>query len=65
MHTVIQGYLGKVKLGRKQSYRNLAVFPLLSGYSTALDYTTLDEAVPHQGESLQRVIVTDEKESQA
>ena len=45
MQSVLQGYLGKVKLGRKQSHRNLAVFPLLSGYTTALDYMTLDEAL--------------------
>ena len=45
MQTVIQGYLGKVKVGRKQSHRNLAVFPLLSGYTTAFDYMTLDEAL--------------------
>jgi len=45
MQTVIQGYLDKVKVGCKRSHRNLAVFPLLSGYSTALDYMTLDEAL--------------------
>jgi len=45
MQTVIQDYLDKVKVGRKQSHRNLAVFPLLSGYTTALDYMTLDEAL--------------------
>jgi len=45
MQTVIQGYLDKVKVGRKQSHRNLAIFPLLSGYTTALDYITLDEAL--------------------
>ena len=45
MQTVIQGYLDKVKIGRKQSHRNLAVFPLLSGYTTLLDYMTLDEAL--------------------
>jgi hypothetical protein len=45
MQTVIQGYLDRVKVGRKQSHRNLAVSPLLSGYTTALDYMTLDEAL--------------------
>jgi ARG and Rhodanese-Phosphatase-superfamily-associated Protein domain len=45
MQSVIQGYLDKVKVGRKQSHRNLAVFPLLSGYTTAFDYMTLDEAL--------------------
>jgi hypothetical protein len=45
MQSVIQGSLGKVKVGRKQAYRNLAIFPLLSGYTTVLDYMTLDEAL--------------------
>ncbi len=45
MQSVIRGYLDKVKVGRKQSHRNLAVFPLLSGYTTALDCMTLDEAL--------------------
>jgi hypothetical protein len=45
MQTVIQVYLDKVKVGRKQSHRNLALFPLLSGYTAALDYITLDEAL--------------------
>ena len=45
MQSVIQAYLDKVKVGRKQSYQNLAVFPLLSGYAAALDYMTLDEAL--------------------
>ena len=42
MQSVIQGYLDKVKVGRKQSHRNLAFFPLLSGYPTTLDYMTLE-----------------------
>jgi hypothetical protein len=29
MQSVIQGYLGKLKIGRKQSHRNLTLFPLL------------------------------------
>ena len=45
MQAVIQGYLDKVKVGWKQSHRNLAAFPILSGYPTALDYITLDEAL--------------------
>lgn len=38
MQAVIRDYLEKVKVGRKQSHRNLVVFPLLSGYTTTLDY---------------------------
>ncbi|MBW2072389.1 MAG: hypothetical protein JRI89_14185, partial [Deltaproteobacteria bacterium] len=45
MQTILQTYLAEAKIGRKQSYRNLAVFPLLSGYAAALDYITLDEAL--------------------
>ena len=44
MEPVIKEYLGQIKIGRKQSYKNLALFPLLSGYATTLDYLTLDEA---------------------
>jgi hypothetical protein len=45
LQTVIQTYLDEAKIGRKQSYRNLAVFPLLSGYAVDLDFITLDEAL--------------------
>ena len=38
-------YLNQVKIGRKQSYKNLAVFPVLSSYSLDLDYLLLDEAL--------------------
>jgi hypothetical protein len=44
MEPVIKEYLGQIKIGRKQSYRNLALFPLLSEYEAGLDYLTLDEA---------------------
>ena len=43
MEPVIGEYLGQIKVGRKQSYRNLALFPLLSKYRASLDYVTLDE----------------------
>ncbi|MEJ2233521.1 MAG: hypothetical protein P8X67_06310 [Syntrophobacterales bacterium] len=45
MQTVIKTYLDEAKIGRKQSHRNLAVFPLLSSYAIGLDYITLDEAL--------------------
>ena len=44
MEPVIKEYLGQIKVGRKQSYKNLALFPLLSEYETTLNYLTLDEA---------------------
>jgi len=45
MERLIHEYLSGLKLGRKQSYRNLTVFALLSDYALDLDYLTLDEAL--------------------
>ena len=45
MQTFIKDYLEQTKIGRKQSYKNLALFPLLSSYSLDLDYLLLDEAL--------------------
>lgn len=45
METVIKEYLGRIRVGRKQAYKNLALFPLLSEYGVAPDYLTLDEAL--------------------
>ncbi len=45
METVIREYLGQIKVGRTQRYRNVALFPLLSEYEAALDFVTLDEAL--------------------
>jgi hypothetical protein len=45
MEEVTRTYLEKAKIGRKQSFQNLAVFPLLSPYATTLDYIMLDEAL--------------------
>ena len=44
MDTVINNYLEQFKVGRKQSYKNLALYPLLSTYSVGLEYLMLDEA---------------------
>jgi len=49
MDTVIKKYLEQLKVGRKQSYKNLALYPLLSTYSLDLEYLMLDEAL---GENL-------------
>ena len=38
-------YLDTLKVGRKQTYKNLTIFPLLSTYGIAVDYLTLDEAL--------------------
>ena len=45
MQNIIDEFIGGLKLGRKQSYRNLTVFALLSDYATNLNYLTLDEAL--------------------
>ena len=38
MQDVIKGYLEQAKIGRKQSYKNLALLPLLSTYNLGVDY---------------------------
>jgi flavodoxin len=45
MEQLIREYLSGLKLGRKQSFRNLTVFALLSDYAADLNYLTLDEAL--------------------
>ena len=45
MENVIKDYLGQVKVGRKQSFKNLSIFPLLSTYRLDLEYLLLDEAL--------------------
>jgi hypothetical protein len=45
MQPIINQYIGGLKLGREQSYKNLTVFALQSDYAANLDYLTLDEAL--------------------
>ena len=45
MDTVVKNYLEQIKVGRKQSYKNLALYPLLSTYFSELEYLLLDEAL--------------------
>jgi hypothetical protein len=45
MDTVIKNYLEQMKVGRKQSHKNLALYPLLSTYNVGLEYLLLDEAL--------------------
>ena len=45
MENIIKNYLEQLKVGRKQSYKNLALYPLLSTYSVGLEYLMLDEAL--------------------
>jgi hypothetical protein len=45
MDNVIKEFLQQAKVGRKQVYKNMAIFPLLSDYSLSLEYILLDEAL--------------------
>jgi hypothetical protein len=45
MQEVIREYLQGAKFGRKQVYKNMALFPLLSEYSLSLEHMLLDEAL--------------------
>ena len=44
METVLQDFFKIVEIGRKQAYKNMVMYPVLSDYSTDLDYLLLDEA---------------------
>jgi hypothetical protein len=57
MRNIINEYLRKAKVGSKQSYKNLAIYPLLYTYSIVLDYILLDEALK---EALIDVVEVDE-----
>ena len=48
MENLFQDYFSKLAIGGKQSYKNMAVFPLLSNYSIPLEYLTLDDAVSQE-----------------
>ncbi|MHC4458502.1 MAG: ARPP-1 family domain-containing protein [Planctomycetota bacterium] len=45
MQDLLINYLEQLRIGQKQSYKNLAVYSLLSEYVVTLDYLTLDEAM--------------------
>ena len=45
MTEMIKDYLNQIQIGAEQSYKNLAVFPVLSDYVIPFDYLTLDEAL--------------------
>jgi hypothetical protein len=45
MDKIIGNFLEQLKVGRKQSHKNLALYPLLSTYTIGLDYLLLDEAL--------------------
>ena len=45
MDRQIQSYIGQIKVGAAQTYKNLTAYPVLSNHPSALDYITLDEAL--------------------
>jgi len=45
MQEAIKPYLDQIKIVRKQSFRNMAMFPLLSAETSDLDCLLLDEAL--------------------
>jgi len=45
MKNIVNSYIDKLKTGRKQSYRNLAVYPLLSTCEAGIDYLLFSEAL--------------------
>ena len=45
MQNLIKQFIDGIDVGKVQSYRNLAVFPLVSNYALDLDYLTLDDAL--------------------
>ncbi|MCD6293694.1 MAG: hypothetical protein J7M20_01960 [Deltaproteobacteria bacterium] len=49
MDAVIKNYLAQTKVGRKQSYKKPALYPLLSTYSVGLEYLLLDETLRKKG----------------
>ncbi len=57
MQDVIRDYLKQAKIGRKQSYRNLAIFPILSPYAAPVEYILLDQAL---AEELIQIVEVDE-----
>jgi len=45
MTDIIKNYIDQIQIGAEQSYKNLAIFPVLSDYVIPFDYLTLDEAL--------------------
>jgi hypothetical protein len=45
MEKILETYLAGLKVGRKEVYKNMAVYPLLSSYDAGLGYLLLDEAL--------------------
>ncbi len=55
MEKIIAAFFEELKIGRKQSFKNLAIYPLLSNYSVTFDYLTLDEALNQNSIEIQEI----------
>ena len=55
MEQIISTYFETLKIGRQQSFKNLAIYPLLSDYSVTFDYLTLDEALDQHTIEIQEI----------
>ena len=45
MTEIIKNYMDQIQIGAEKSYKNLAIFPVLSDHFMPFDYLTLDEAL--------------------
>ncbi len=57
MTQLIKNYMDQIQIGAEQSYKNLAIYPVLSDYVIPFEYLTLDEAI---SENLIEVVEIDE-----
>jgi len=48
MKKIITDFFGQLKVGRKQSFKNLSMYPILSSYHVTFNYCTLDEALDNK-----------------
>jgi hypothetical protein len=45
MTQLIKNYMDQIQIGAEQSYKNLAIYPVLSDYVIPFEYLILDEAL--------------------
>lgn len=45
MEKVMKNYTGQLRIGKRQAYRNMALFPVIMEDAPSPDYLTLDEAL--------------------
>lgn len=45
MEKVLENYMNQIRFGKRQAYRNMAVFPVIMDDALSPDYLILDEAL--------------------